>query len=283
MAGRSRETGEVPGPEEPGRPVGLAARPTSLGWGMRMPSAATACKSHRTRHVLQLHVSQRHGWQSGLVLQLISDLIRNDDAARGPDGFEPGCHVDRVSVGPLVVVGDVARVDADPEWDLRVRLELALDLDGAGDRLHGAREDAQRAVTEGLEESAAVFRDGCLDHAVVPGPDRLGLRLVPLHEGGVADHVREHHRREVAWAGSRHDSSCFSINRVAPGAESPQRDPIGLDRTTISRKAPVLAPARSTGRPGCRWHTLRSWRSRGRTCRSPRTTSGCPSPAAFPE
>ena len=80
----------------------------------------------------------------------------------------------------------------------------ALNLGSAQHRICDAVEFDQHAVASGLDDSAAVFRDGRIDEF-----DPMGLetrecsRLVDLHQPTVADHVGGEDRCEPAlW--SRH-------------------------------------------------------------------------------
>ena len=78
-----------------------------------------------------------------------------------------------------------------------------LQLQGAGDRVHGAGELDQHAVAHELDDAAAMVADDRLEDGDAPllqGRKRAGL--VRLHQAAVADHVGHQHGGQAAVHGA---------------------------------------------------------------------------------
>src|SRR5712692_7575946 len=92
-----------------------------------------------------------------LVPDLFVDRARDVDPARFREAFEACGNVDPVAVDLFAVDHHVSEVDADAElhpalgWQRSVlSLECGLDLDGALDRIHDARELGEYTITGGV-------------------------------------------------------------------------------------------------------------------------------------
>src|SRR6202022_401768 len=156
------------------------------------------------------------------VAQSVADLIahrgRDTDAARFGERFEARRDIDAVAKDVVFFDDHVAQIDADAELypprrrDVRVAsCHPPLDLGSAQHRVGDAVELEQHAVAGGLDDAAAVLRDGGIDEL-----DPMGLetrecpRLVDLHQPTVADHVGGEDRGEPAlWSRHIHLSGSF--------------------------------------------------------------------------
>ena len=113
------------------------------------------------------------------------------------DAFEARRDIHAVAEDVVALDDDVAEIDADAELDAPVLRHIgvalahaALDLGGAGDRVHHARELHQHAVAGELDDAPLVLGDLGVDQLVAMRLER-GKRagLVSAHEAAVADHV----------------------------------------------------------------------------------------------
>ena len=112
-------------------------------------------------------------------------------------GLEPRRDVDTVSIEVLTLDHHVAEVDADPKdnpailGDVAVgRIHGFLQLHRARDRVHGAGELHQHAVSHHFDDPAVMSGDQRLEDVRTPGlkgSQRTGL--VRLHQAAVADHI----------------------------------------------------------------------------------------------
>ncbi|MEZ5865581.1 MAG: hypothetical protein R3D25_16485 [Geminicoccaceae bacterium] len=135
---------------------------------------------------------------------MLVDVPRDQNAAGCGQRFQACGDVHAVAVDVVVVVDDVAEIDADAEPEALAlgqmalaRLEVALDGDGAIHGTDDARELDQRAVAHQLDDVAAMRLHGRLDHGGAQRPE-AGMRapLVGRHQPTVADHVGGENRRE---------------------------------------------------------------------------------------
>src|SRR5215218_3216954 len=136
------------------------------------------------------------------VGQVVADLLahcpRDRDAASWGEGFEPRRNIHAVAIDVAVRIdNDVAEVDANAKDDPLV-LEYPgvavergpLDLDRAGDRLHGARELDQGAVSGQLHNAPVMDLDeGLAEFASIGFEALKGACFIALHHAAVADHV----------------------------------------------------------------------------------------------
>jgi hypothetical protein len=158
----------------------------------------------RARDVLEPSLAEILEPIGQLVLHVIADGARDQDAARLCKRLEPGRDVDAVAVDVLALDDDVAEIDADAQRDALFLGQPALALgdaplhfDRALHRLDHAREFHERAVAHQLD-----------DAAVQPGherPDEVRLKglqagkrpgFVGGHEPRVADHIGSQDRRQ---------------------------------------------------------------------------------------
>ena len=125
------------------------------------------------------------------------DDVRDADAAGRGQPLEPRRDVDAIAVDVVAVDDHVAEVDADPELDAELRLDVGvvlgdapLDLDRTLDGVDHARELDQGAVARKLDHPAAALGDLGLNEFLAqcfePGV-RAGFVLA--HQPTVADHV----------------------------------------------------------------------------------------------
>ena len=131
-----------------------------------------------------------------MVLELLVDPARDEHRSGSRKPLHASGDVHAVAVHTVLVVDDVADVEADPDRDRGVHLEATLDVDGGVHRLYRARKDAEGSVAVELDDLTLVCFDALAEHRAVTIPQRGGPYLVLLHEGRVAHHVREHDRRE---------------------------------------------------------------------------------------
>jgi hypothetical protein len=127
------------------------------------------------------------------IVQSLADLVahraRNADASRLREHFEARRHVDAVAKDVVVLDDHVAQIDADPKLhpsrrrDVRVApCHPALDLGCAQYRIGDAVELDQHAVASGLDDAAAILRDGRIDELDPMGLEtRESTGLVDLH------------------------------------------------------------------------------------------------------
>src|SRR5712692_1001775 len=98
------------------------------------------------------------------------DCIRDADTAGVGEAFEAGGDLDAVAVDLLAIHHHIAEVHADAEfhsslgWQVRVLSpESGLNLDGALDGIHDAREFRENAVARGVDEAPVMLLDQRID------------------------------------------------------------------------------------------------------------------------
>src|SRR6202007_2011518 len=98
------------------------------------------------------------------------------DAAGVRQRLDPGCDVHAITIDVVAVDDDVTDIDADPKlypsifWAARVAfLDLFLNLDRAGDGIHGAPELDQRAIAHELENPARIGRNQRIEEVAPHG------------------------------------------------------------------------------------------------------------------
>src|SRR5271169_1480388 len=175
--------------------------------------------AHGTGDVLDVLLAEIGERQIELVTHLVARGARHGDAAGLADRFEAGRDIDAVPEYVVSVDDDVADIDANAQQERRslggwraAPAQVALDADGAGDRVDRARELGEQAVAGGLDDASPVAGYSRID-AVGPqgleGAQRADL--VFSHEAAVADHVGGQDRREPALGGHRVQCSFRSI------------------------------------------------------------------------
>jgi len=129
-----------------------------------------AIDSHGARDVFQHLLPQIDEGLRQLVADLAPDILRKTDAARVRDAFQPRRDVDAVAQQVGAIDHDIAQVNSDPEGDEAVGSDLGIALRHTA--LHGQRaahgvDDARKldqdAVAGGLDDAAAMHRDGRID------------------------------------------------------------------------------------------------------------------------
>ena len=94
-----------------------------------------------------------------MVLELLVNPARDEHRSRNRKPLHPGGDVDTVAVYAVLVVDDVADVEADPDGDGWVHPEVALDVDGGVHRLYRARKDTEGSVAVELDDLTLVRFD----------------------------------------------------------------------------------------------------------------------------
>ena len=123
--------------------------------------------------------------------------VGDDDAAGLSDLLQAGGDVHPVAKDVLLLVGDVAKMDADPQLDLLLARQRFLQRDGAGYGIGDGGEGYQPAVAHALHHLAAV---PCHQRVEAVGPEfaqrSQGAGLVLTHQAGVACHIGGKDRRQ---------------------------------------------------------------------------------------
>ena len=94
-----------------------------------------------------------------MVLEFLVDPARDEHRSRNRKPLHPGGDVDTVAVHAVLVVDDVADVEADPHGNGGVQPEVTLDVDGGVHRLYRARKDTEGAVAVELDDLTLVRLD----------------------------------------------------------------------------------------------------------------------------
>src|SRR5216683_28163 len=130
------------------------------------------------------------------VLYLRVHGIRDADAAGFGEALEARGDVDAVAVDLFAVDHHVAEVDADAElhpalgWQRSVlSLECGLDLDGALDRIHDARELGEYTITGGVDEPSVMLLHQRIDQLAMGGQSAKSRLLVLPHEAAIAEDI----------------------------------------------------------------------------------------------
>ena len=111
--------------------------------------------------------------------------------------MDPGGDIDAVTIDVITIYDDITDINADPELYPTVfgaaRISFAnllLDLDRAGDGVHGARELNQRAIAHEFERPARMGRNQRINdvasHRLQTGESP---GLVDTHEARIADNI----------------------------------------------------------------------------------------------
>jgi hypothetical protein len=175
------------------------------GRGRRLCRRLEPVDTHRARDVLQLALAQVLEGKVETVAHLVVDRLRDEDAPRLGEPFEPCRDVDAVAVNPGLVVDDVPEVDADAEQHptmlghfLVAHRHNVLDLDCALSRADHAGELGEDAIAGRVDDAAAMAAHQRQDHGLMAleVADRAGLVLA--HETAVAGDVGGKNGRESA-------------------------------------------------------------------------------------
>ncbi len=136
--------------------------------------------------------------KSDWFLQLVVDRVADRHAAGEAEGLDPGRDVDGVADDPGRLHHDVADMDADTDRYLQSPAERSLRRHGTAHCIERTLEDAQRPVAQVLDDSAPSCGVLLVQDSGVLVPLRQGDGLILLHERGVAHHVGEHDRGQLA-------------------------------------------------------------------------------------
>ena len=162
---------------------------------------------HRLGDVLDLLLAQVLKPEIEQAAHHLMNHIRDADAARPSQTFQPRCDIDAIAVDVVAIDDHIAEVDADPELDAVLGLEVRvvygdalLNLDRAPHRIDHARKLDQDTITRKLDDAAAMLCDLGFDEVLVQGP-KMGVRagFVRAHQPTVADHVGGEDRGELAF------------------------------------------------------------------------------------
>src|SRR5208282_5485812 len=122
---------------------------------------ADAVHPHRLRDVLQLTIAQIFIGKFQFSADFLVDLAGNANAARLGDSLQPRGNVDAVAEDTIIVVDDIAEIDAHAKLhpprgvDSGIAFDhLALDGDGALDRVHHAGELGQYTVAGSVDDAS---------------------------------------------------------------------------------------------------------------------------------
>ncbi len=132
-----------------------------------------------------------------LLPDMTEDRLGYADAARVGNLLQPRRDVDGVAVAIVALDDDVADVQPHADVDAPVCGQavvalghLALQRNGAFDGIDDAGELGQQAVAGQLEDASMVGGDLGLEQTLAVSEQALeGIRLIVLHEAGVADDV----------------------------------------------------------------------------------------------
>ena len=151
----------------------------------------------RARDVLDGLLPARLDFDRDLVAHLVRGTARYVDAAGVRQRLDPGGNIHAVTIDVVAIDDDVTDIDANPELYPTVFgaagiafANLLLDLDRAGDSVHGARELHQRAIAHEFDRPARMGSDQGIDE-VAPHGLQTGKSpgLVDTHEARVPDHI----------------------------------------------------------------------------------------------
>ena len=147
--------------------------------------------------VLELLVAAVGEDEVELVADMLAHRLRDGDAARPGNAFQPRRDIDAVAENVVALDDDIAKVDADAKLDAAVVGDIgvaarhaALDGGGAFDRVHDAWELNQYAVAGQFDDPALAATDFGLDQlGLVPLQALQGADLIGAHQPAVADDV----------------------------------------------------------------------------------------------
>jgi len=94
-----------------------------------------------------------------MVLEFLMNHARDEHRSRNRQLLHAGDDVDTVAVHTVLIVDDIADVEADPDGDGRVKPEATLDVDSGVHRLHCARKHTEGSVALELDDLTLVGFD----------------------------------------------------------------------------------------------------------------------------
>ena len=186
---------------------------------------------------------------------MVAHRRRYGDPARRGDALEPRGHVHAVAKYVVAFHDDVAEIDADTEFDApRLRhvnvafAHLALDIGGAGHRVHDARELHQHAVAGQLDDAAPMLGDLRVDQlAAVRLEGRERGALVGPHQAAVADDVGSQDRGQATFHAAL--APVQTERSLSPNLASPRYPTKGSRPATARLPGATADPASSRLHP----------------------------------
>jgi hypothetical protein len=142
-----------------------------------------------------------------LAPHLSIGVVRNANAARLGNAFQPGGDVDAIAKDIVVVYDDIADMDTDPVLNSDLLRDIgilrghgALDFDRTAGRIDGAGKFHQQAVTGGLDDAAMMGSNSGVNKGF---SDRLEPRqstfLGGTHEAAISGDICSQHRRQSSF------------------------------------------------------------------------------------
>ena len=121
---------------------------------------------YRSADVLYQLFAKRHEPHSHVGSDMVVNLLRQDDSTRLRNVFEPGRHIDAVTVNVVVVDHHVTEMEADTELEpvlVASRTiaggQLALDVHGTLKRVYNTGKFRERAIAHQLDDTSGVAGD----------------------------------------------------------------------------------------------------------------------------
>src|SRR5262249_14760317 len=159
---------------------------------------AYAENAYRLGQVLQVLLADVLERDLGLAAYMIEHGPGDENTPRLGQRLEPRGDIHAVAVEGGCLGHHVADIDADAQHDLPMLgpvgvrdLHAPLQLDCAGDRIHGAGELDQHPVAHQLDDAPMILDDERLEDLPAPVHERgQSACLVKLHQSAIADHVR---------------------------------------------------------------------------------------------
>ena len=167
----------------------------------------------RPPDVLEPELPERHNGDVAPVLNLCVRRIGQQNTSGCREGLHAGGDVDRLACQPLCLDDHLADMDPDSHGDV-LRPELLLDRDRGEHRVERAREHAHAPVSEPLDDGPAEGVVVAVERGHIPVALADGQLLVRLDQGGVADHVGEHHGDEPTIEALAHPATLTRPNAV---------------------------------------------------------------------
>jgi hypothetical protein len=154
---------------------------------------------------------------------MVAYCARDGDATWLGNPLQSGRDVDAVTENVVALHNDVAHVHTHAKLDAPFRRHVriadshaALQLGGAGDRVHNASEFHQHPVAGELYSAALMLGDFAVDQFLAMGVQR-GERasFIPAHETAVTDHIGGQNSGQTAFhAPALHDLARRTLSRL---------------------------------------------------------------------
>ena len=236
---RRDQVGQVAGQARP--PLALAFQRGRIGHHDTV--GRHGVELERPPDVLEPELPERHNGDVAPVLDLRVRRIGQQNTPGRREGLHAGGDVDGLTCQPLGLDGHLADMDADSHRNV-LRAELLLDRDRGEHRVERAREHAHAPVSEPLDDGPAEGVVMAVERGPIPVALADGQLLIRLDQGGVADHVGEHHGDEPTIEALAHPTTLTrpSVVLLATGH--------GSNRTIPNHALRVLLePLTARGQP----------------------------------